>query len=57
MDVKYAWNKIVKEQMEADPFKDLKGLSRIGPRGLSVKLPESRQSETSLGKGVNGGRI
>jgi hypothetical protein len=34
LDVKYAWNKIVWEQMEADPFKDLKGLSRKGPRGL-----------------------
>ncbi len=25
--------------------------------GVAVKLPESRQSETSLGKGVNGRRI
>jgi hypothetical protein len=33
-DAKYAWNKIVKEQMEADPFKDLQGMSRKGPRGL-----------------------
>jgi hypothetical protein len=35
LDAKYAWNKIVREQTEADPFKDLKGVSRKGPRGLS----------------------
>jgi hypothetical protein len=34
MDAKYAWNKIVKEQTEADLFKDLQGMSRKGPRGL-----------------------
>jgi hypothetical protein len=34
LDAKYAWNKIVKKQMEADPFKDLQGVSRKGPRGL-----------------------
>ncbi len=34
MDAKYAWNKIVKEQMEADPFKDLQDMSRKGSRGL-----------------------
>jgi hypothetical protein len=33
-DAKYVWNKIVWEQTEADPFKDLKGMSRKGPRGL-----------------------
>jgi hypothetical protein len=33
-DAKYAWNKIVQEQTEADPFKDLQGVSRKGPRGL-----------------------
>ncbi len=27
------WNKIVREQMEADPFKDIQGVSRKGPRG------------------------
>jgi hypothetical protein len=32
-DVKYAWNKIVQEQMEADPYKNLKGMSKKGPRG------------------------
>ncbi len=34
LDAKYAWNKILREQMEADPFKDLQGVSRKGPRGL-----------------------
>jgi hypothetical protein len=34
LDAKYAWNKIVKEQTEADPFKDLQGVSRKGPKGL-----------------------
>jgi hypothetical protein len=33
-DAKYAWNKIFKEQTEADPFKDLQGVSRKGPMGL-----------------------
>jgi hypothetical protein len=33
-DAKYSWNKIVREQMEADQFKDLQGVSRKGPRGL-----------------------
>jgi hypothetical protein len=31
-DAKYVWNKIVREQTEADPFKDLQGVSRNGPR-------------------------
>jgi hypothetical protein len=33
-DAKYAWNKIIKEQTEADPFKDLQGVSRKGQREL-----------------------
>jgi hypothetical protein len=33
-DDKFMWNKIVKEQTEADPFKDLQGVSRKDPRGL-----------------------
>jgi hypothetical protein len=33
-DAKCMWNKIVKEQMEADPFKDLQGMTRKGPREL-----------------------
>ncbi len=36
-DVKYVWNKVVKEQTETDPYKDLQGVSRKGPRGLSCK--------------------
>ncbi len=35
LDAKYAWNKIVQEQTEADSYKDLKDMSRKGPRGLS----------------------
>ncbi len=31
---KYLWSKIVREQTEADPFKDLQGVSRKGSRGL-----------------------
>jgi hypothetical protein len=38
LDAKYSWNKIVQEQTEADPFKDLQVVSRKGLRGL---LPES----------------
>ncbi len=34
LDAKYAWNKIVREQTEVDPYKDLKGVSNKGPRGL-----------------------
>ncbi len=35
LDAKYVWNKIVKEQTEADPYKDLKDVSRKGQRGLT----------------------
>ncbi len=31
---KCAWNKIVKKQMETDPYKDLQGMSRKSSRGL-----------------------
>jgi hypothetical protein len=34
-DAKYAWNKIVREQTKANPYMDLQGVSRKGPRGLS----------------------
>ncbi len=34
-DAKYSWNKIVREQTEADPFKDLHSVLRKGPRGLT----------------------
>jgi hypothetical protein len=36
-DAKYVWNKIVREQMETDPYKDLKGMSKKGPRGLTCE--------------------
>ncbi len=35
---KYAWNKIVDEQMECDPYVNLQGVSMEGPRGMSCKL-------------------
>jgi hypothetical protein len=37
VDVRYAWNKIVHEQTEANPYMDLHGLTRKGPRGMSCK--------------------
>ncbi len=36
-DARYAWNKIVQEQTEADPYQDLQRLNRKGPRGMSRK--------------------
>ncbi len=33
-DAKYAWSNIFREQTEADPFKDLQGVSKKGPRVL-----------------------
>jgi hypothetical protein len=35
---KHAWNKIVKEQTEGNPYVDLQGVSQTGPRGMSRKL-------------------
>ncbi len=35
---KYAWNKIVVEQMESDPFVNLQGVSLDGPRGMLQDL-------------------
>jgi hypothetical protein len=35
LDAKYSWNKLIWEQTEADPFKDLYGMSMKGPRGLT----------------------
>jgi len=32
VDARYAWNKIVQEQTEANPYQDLQGLTRKGPR-------------------------
>jgi hypothetical protein len=37
VDARYAWNKIVHEQTDADPYMDLQGLTRKGPRGMSHK--------------------
>ncbi len=36
-DTKYVWNKIVKEQMASDPYADLQGVSKKGPRGPLCK--------------------
>jgi hypothetical protein len=35
---KYAWNKIVIEQMESNPYVDLQGVSQEGPRGMTHEL-------------------
>lgn len=37
VDAKYAWNKIVHEQTASDPYTDLQGCTKKGPRGLSRK--------------------
>ncbi len=37
VDARYAWNKIVQEQTEADPYQDLQGLTGKRPRGKSRK--------------------
>ncbi len=37
VDAKYAWNKIVQEQMQSNPYTDLHVFSRKGPRGLLRK--------------------
>jgi hypothetical protein len=37
VDARYAWNKIVQEQTNVDPYTDLQGLTRKGPRGMSRK--------------------
>ena len=37
VDARYAWNKIVHDQTKADPYMDLQGLNRKGPRGMSRK--------------------
>ncbi len=37
-DSKYTRNKIVKEQMEADSFKDLQGVSKKRPKGTFVRV-------------------
>ena len=35
---KYAWNKIVLEQTEGNPYVNFQGVSLKGPRGMSCKL-------------------
>jgi hypothetical protein len=37
---RYAWNKIIQEQTEADPYQDLQGLTRKGPWAMSRKYFE-----------------
>jgi hypothetical protein len=37
VDAKYAWNKIVHKQTASDPYTDLQGCTKKGPRGLSRK--------------------
>ncbi len=37
VDTRYAWNKIVHEQTEANPYMDLQGLTKKGPPGMSRK--------------------
>ncbi len=37
LNARYAWNKIVQEQTNANPYTDLQGLTRKGPRGMSHK--------------------
>jgi hypothetical protein len=41
INARYAWNKIVREQTNADPYTDLQGLTRKGPRGMSFKSFEN----------------
>jgi hypothetical protein len=37
LNARYAWNKIVQEQTNANPYTDLQGLTRKGPRGMSLQ--------------------
>jgi hypothetical protein len=37
VEAKYAWNKIIEEQMEANLYVDLQGVSQKGPRGVSCQ--------------------
>jgi hypothetical protein len=37
VNARYAWNKIVQEQTNADPYTDFLGLTRKGPRGMPCK--------------------
>ncbi len=40
VNARYAWNKIVHKQTEADPYMDLQGLIKKGPWGMSHKSSE-----------------
>ncbi len=33
VDAKYVWHKIIQEQMKSNPYRDLQGVSKKGPRG------------------------
>jgi hypothetical protein len=35
VEAKYAWNKIIEEQMGGDPYVDLQGVLQKGSRGMS----------------------
>ena len=37
INTKYAWSKIVQEQTQSDPYMDLQGFFKKGPRGFSRK--------------------
>ncbi len=37
VDAKYAWNKIAHEQTQSDPYTNIQGVSRKGPRGYLCK--------------------
>ncbi len=37
VDAKYMWNKILYEQTQSDPYTDLQGCSKKGPRGYIRK--------------------
>jgi hypothetical protein len=46
VNARYPWNKIVQEQTNADPYTDLQGLTRKGPRGMSRQSFEDYASST-----------
>jgi hypothetical protein len=46
VDARYAWNKIVHEQTEADPYQDLQGRTIKGPRGMSPKSSKTASCST-----------
>ncbi len=41
IDARYAWTKIIQEQTNANPYTDLQGLTRKGPRGMLRKSFEN----------------